>query len=393
MMIKNSRILWIATMALAVPFSAHAQGVQPSRPHAGTHVYVASNENGPNSIFVLKRNASGGLDQDQVVSTGGVGTGVGIASRHDPLGSQNSLLLSEDGKWLFAVNAGSNQISVLAVSAGRLTLVDVVPSGGVYPVSVAQRGNRLYVLNIGGEEANIVGFDIAFSGKLQIVSNSTRGLGMKVPNAGSQPNVLFAPTQLQFTPDGRWLVVVSKNMRSVGSIQLFASDQFGNLATRAVTTNANNPLAFGFAFDRGGHLLVTEGSGGAVSSYAIKENGTLQPISLSVANYQAGNCWIEIVDDLAYTSNTTANTLSAYTISPRGELQLLRGSETLVNGGRNFLPLDITLSGDDGRYLDEVNPAEGSVGSFLRAKDGSLTFVGSITLGEPFSGFSGLATD
>jgi hypothetical protein len=64
-----------------------------------------------------------------------------------------------------------------------------------------------------------------------------------------------------------------------------------------------------------------------------------------------------------------------------------------VDGGRNFLPLDITLSGNDGRYLDEVNPGDGSVGSFLRAKDGSLTFVGSITLGEPFSGFSGLATD
>ena len=45
-----------------------------------------------------------------MAATGGLGTGAG-------LGSQGALAFSDNGRWLFAVNAGSNDISAFAVPA------------------------------------------------------------------------------------------------------------------------------------------------------------------------------------------------------------------------------------------------------------------------------------
>jgi len=66
---------------------------------------------------------------------------------------------------LFAVNAGSNQISVLSISESGLDLVDVVDSGGTRPISLTAHDNLLYVLNEGGTP-NITGFTIGDDGTL-----------------------------------------------------------------------------------------------------------------------------------------------------------------------------------------------------------------------------------
>jgi hypothetical protein len=49
-------------------------------------------------------------------------------------GSQGSLILNDDETRLFAVDAGSNQISVVKVLDGHLSLAGVFPSGGAGPV-------------------------------------------------------------------------------------------------------------------------------------------------------------------------------------------------------------------------------------------------------------------
>jgi 6-phosphogluconolactonase (cycloisomerase 2 family) len=68
----------------------------------------------------------------------------------DPLASQDSLTYDPAHRLLFAVNAGSNTVTSFAVHGARLTRVQTVPSGGVFPVSVAAGRNRLYVLKAGG---------------------------------------------------------------------------------------------------------------------------------------------------------------------------------------------------------------------------------------------------
>ena len=75
-----------------------------------------------NEVVVFRRAANGSLSQKKTVSTGGLGSGAG-------LGSQGSVTLSANGRWLFVVNAGSNQISAFSVRENGITLTDVVDFG------------------------------------------------------------------------------------------------------------------------------------------------------------------------------------------------------------------------------------------------------------------------
>src|SRR5271169_3055879 len=96
------------------------------------HVYVNDNTAGTNTIGAFDRHADGTLTPEagSPFAAGGAGTGSGLAS-------QGALQMSANGRFLIAVDAGSNQISVLRIKpGGTLMLVahGVFSSGGVLPV-------------------------------------------------------------------------------------------------------------------------------------------------------------------------------------------------------------------------------------------------------------------
>ena len=74
-------------------------------------VYVLTNQTA-NSVLVFTRAADGTLSFSGNFATGGAGAGTGA----DPLGSQGSLVLDRGHQRLFAVNAGSNDVSVFRVA-------------------------------------------------------------------------------------------------------------------------------------------------------------------------------------------------------------------------------------------------------------------------------------
>jgi 6-phosphogluconolactonase (cycloisomerase 2 family) len=133
--------------------------------HAGA-VYVLTNQVN-NAVAAFHRAADGRLTTAGEFSTGGAGDPVAIPPDPptDPLASQGALVFGPGNQFLFAVNAGSNQISVLSVQRANLDLVDVVDSGGVRPISLTVHENLLYVLNEGGTP-NITGFTIGGDGTL-----------------------------------------------------------------------------------------------------------------------------------------------------------------------------------------------------------------------------------
>ena len=58
------------------------------------------------------------------------------------------MVLTQDGHWLIAVDAGSNQVSVFQVNGGgSLTLAEAVGSQGTTPISVAVTDDVVYILN------------------------------------------------------------------------------------------------------------------------------------------------------------------------------------------------------------------------------------------------------
>src|SRR4051812_7428620 len=77
-------------------------------------VFSLTNEAAGNQVLVWTRSASGQLTPAGAFATGGQGSG-------DALGSQGALTISDDGRFLFAVNAGSNDVTAFALQGEQLT--------------------------------------------------------------------------------------------------------------------------------------------------------------------------------------------------------------------------------------------------------------------------------
>src|SRR5438270_804445 len=95
----------IGLLALAVAGATIASGSASAASDVVGHLYVNDNTAGANTIAAFDRHADGSLTPlpGSPFPAGGAGTGAGI-------GSQGALQLSSDGKYLLAVDAGSNQI-------------------------------------------------------------------------------------------------------------------------------------------------------------------------------------------------------------------------------------------------------------------------------------------
>lgn len=344
-------------------------------------VYAMTNASSGNEIVVYERAHDGTLTFARSVSTGGLGSG-GAAPLEpvDALGSQSPLLLSQDARWLVAVNAGSNELSVFRVRDSHLELTDKVDSGGLFPASVTLQGGRLYVLNSGGD-GNITGFHLQEDGHLMPIPGSTRSLGA----GGTQPPFfLVSPAQVGFDPSGGFLVVTIKGTNRLLVFQVGSEDVPSDTP---VVTEASGSTPFGLTFTAQGHLLVAEAFGqatvgtpnaGAVSSYDLRSDGPLQRVSVSVANLQTATCWIATTPNgrFAYTANNGSNTISGYQVQSSGELALIDESGAVGSTEQNPVDLAITR---DGRFVYAVNAGSGTVSMYrINLESGQLTGLGAV---------------
>jgi 6-phosphogluconolactonase (cycloisomerase 2 family) len=397
---------------------------------------------GNNEIVAFHRASDGTLTFMQRIATGGGGSGVQL-DPSDSLGSQGGLMLNQSHTFLFAVNTESlaedprddadigdcqtGTISSFRVAAdGTLTLVGRVPSGGLFPASLAIRNGLLYVLNAGGPglnplcgiEPNITGFTIGQDGQLTALANSTQPIDPGTspgsflncdPGGGPFPTDEFrcglnppafprSPGQIGFTPNGQTLVVTVKG---TNSIYVFPLDQGGRAGTPTITQaqGPNQPTYFGFVFDRAGNLIVSEPFGAtpvipaapfsAVSSFAIDNNGNLQAISASVPNGRGTACWVVLdpAQQYAYIANNATSDISSYRIGNDGSLTLLEAVAAAAE-----LPNDMAVAGRNGNsFFYVLNSGAGTVGAFRINTDGSLTELGAVG-GLPIdAGAQGLA--
>jgi 6-phosphogluconolactonase len=290
------------------------------------------------------------------------------------------LIITNGNRFLIAVNAGSNQISVLKIKKNELQLVDIVNSGGIRPISLALDHDLLYVLNEGGTP-NITGFDFDEDGTLAPLPGSTRPL---IGGAGADP------AQIGFSHDGELLVVTEKNGNRLNT---YTIDDNG-LPSAPIANASNGTTPFGFAFNNADTLVVSEAFGGALnqsaaSSYSASNASILSVISGSVPNSQTASCWVVITNNgkLAFVSNTASGTISSYRINAEnGSLTLL--NPVAANTGMGSAPIDMALSVNS-RILFVLRGGTQSVASFRIGGDGSLTPVDTAG-GLPF-GAQGIA--
>jgi 6-phosphogluconolactonase len=357
--------IFVSFLMLA-PFSTVTfGGPKPKNLRAGG-VYVLTNQVN-NEVAAFRRTAKGKLTPAGEFPTGGAGDPVpqGTDPATDPLASQGALIIGPGNRFLFAVNAGSNQISVMKINKNELTMVDIVDSGGVRPISLALHDDLLYVLNEGGTP-NITGFDVGENGTLTPLAGSTQ------PLIGG---VAADPAQIGFSSDGSLLVVTEK---AGNRINTYTIDDDG-LPSAPIDNPSNGTTPFGFAFNNAGTLVVSEAFGGAAnasaaSSYSAPDSGILSVVSGSVPNSQTAACWVVIPNNgkFAFVSNTGSGTISSYRIGSDVEWLALVDS-VAGDTGMGSSPIDMTLS-NNSRYLFVHAAGSQSVVSF-RVKHGTLTMV------------------
>ena len=321
-------------------------------------VYTSTNALSGNEILVFNRATDGALAYRGSYATGGLGSGSG-------LGSQSAVILSQNNRWLFTVNAGSHQISTFAVGSKDLTLVNVSDSGGIQPVSLTVYKDWLYVLNAGGN-GNIQGFMIAKDGSLSPIAGSSQPVSNG--GVGAAPGL----AQISFNSDGTALVVTEKTTSLLDTYQVI------NGVASAPTAHASaGAVPFGFAFDRHNHAVVSEASG-SVSSYLVGAN-SFSTISSAVVNGQVAACWIAISNNgkYAYTTNAGSGTISSYNIAEDGSLRLLNA--VAGSTGAGSAPVDMAFS-NNGAYLYALANAAHTITMFQMGADGSLNNIGAISV-------------
>jgi 6-phosphogluconolactonase (cycloisomerase 2 family) len=334
-------------------------------------VFTLSNSAGGNAVIAFERGADGTLTPAGTFATQGNGTGAG-------LGSQGSVALSDDGEFLFAVNAASNTITSFAVNGASLTRVSTVASGGTLPISLTTHGGIVYVLNAGGTE-NITGFSVGQTGTLTLLPGSSR------PLSGTG----VGPAQVGFDPSGRWLVVTEKN---TNRIDVYAVGTSGYASAPVVNPSAGQ-TPFGFAFNQHGVLIVSEAFGGgvdasAVSSYTLGTNGALGVVSASVPTTETAACWVAVTNNgrFAYAANTGSASVTGYQVD-QARLTILDSDGKTGNTGTT--PIDAAVSRNS-QFLYTLTADSHSISAFsVRQNDGSLSPVG-VAAGLPV-GTVGLA--
>jgi 6-phosphogluconolactonase (cycloisomerase 2 family) len=325
-------------------------------------VYTMTNASDGNAVMAYLRAPNGTLTPAGTYPTDGFGLGAG-------LGNQGGVVLSDDNRWLFVVNAGSNELTVFAVTKQGLKRVQTVYSEGTRPVSVTSNDDLVYVLNAGSD--SIAGFRMAHKGKLEPILHSYRPLS----GGGT------APAQIQFSPGGRDLVITEK---ATNKLVVYEMDRDGVPEDTPEIIASAGQTPFGFSFGKHRNLFVSEAAGGApnassVSSYHLTRDGGLNIIDAKVPTGLTAACWIVVTPDGRYLYATDAGSgaISGYRIDPAGNLSLLNADGITASTGTGSAPIDMAVSGN-GRFLYALSTRDHSVSEFRIQADGSLTPIGTL---------------
>jgi len=279
-----------------------------------------------------------------------------------------ALALHPSGKYLYAANSGSNDISLYKVSStGALTEVTPRTTAGTSPTLMVMdaAGSFLYVANSGS-------FDISvFS-----ISSTDGSLTTVVQTNGATAPIGLSATNMKLTPSGNTLYVTGQGQQ--GWIEEFpiSAGQIGEPVAGSPFLTGNNPI--GLVIDSTGSFLYTANKvDGTISEFSINADGSLAQLSGSPLGESFSgpiNLMIDKSGKYLYVANQGSANVAAYSIGTDGGLTLLTGSPFTTGSQPNFLATD-----SSGKYLFVGNGT--AIESFtLDTGSGGLTSVASYSV-------------
>jgi len=285
-----------------------------------------------------------------------------------------SLAIHPSGKYLYAANSGSNNISLYTISStGGLTEVTPRQSAGTSPTLLVMdpSGSLLYVANSGSFDISV--FSIGTNGNLTPVQQTN---GPTAPIGMSAINMALAPS-------GNVLYVTGQGLQ--GWIEVFPMNQgvLGTPVSGSPFLTGNNP--YGLVIDSASHLYTANKQDNAISEFTINSDGSLGTIAGSpIGETYTGpvSLLIDKSGKYLYVANQGSGNLAAYSIGSDGGLTLLTSSPFTTGAQPSFIAAD-----SSGKYLFVGNQASPVIQSFsLDTTSGALTSVGSYSVpGTPTS--------
>jgi 6-phosphogluconolactonase (cycloisomerase 2 family) len=323
----NTRVFYsIMGMAVsAVLFSCNKRDRNPIQ-DGGKIVYVISNDyhENANAVLAYRHKPDGTLAP--LPGSPFRTNGAGLANPKQVLGPDDTddpLVISDDGRYLFAVNGGSNTIAVFSINPnGSLVRVPGSPfaSGGQTPCSIAVNGRFVYVANKAFDplhpittQPNYVTFEVNDAGRLAEVPNGT----IEVP-AGSSPSQVLLSNDRKFLFGTDFLGFMLKDEGTVGTLLSFnvKGDRGLTLAPGApYVVPAGDGGALGLATNprSDNTLYVGFPVAGAFGVYHIDPaTGALRFVTQVVGG--PATCWLKSnsLGTRLYTLNSGESTVGVY---------------------------------------------------------------------------------
>jgi DNA-binding beta-propeller fold protein YncE len=356
--------------------------------------YVIDGDDNDNRVVVFGRFGNGALRNFGSVSTGG--GGFGSNADFDPTGGQDSLVMSEDGRFLYATNPGSGEISVFFLTSfGRPILIQRVSSGGIFPASIAMDGDILYVINGGGDGALVAFERNQDNGTIEEIQGGTQTFNFGFDGLPMGFDRNFAPGDLAFDTVKRRLMMVYAGGGEIvstadltnlpppvaaavpeaptGQIYTWELDNDGLVVGAPEIRDADGILPFAIEFTENGWGLVVSAVTGSLASYEFTGVGAeLASVSGRVDTGIFESCWIEVTSSrFGYVTNPFEGTLSSFFISRDGNVELVQ--QTAASPG---LPTDMAIDSDESHLYVLVIPT-GQVQSYeINHDTGAITFAG-----------------
>jgi 6-phosphogluconolactonase (cycloisomerase 2 family) len=286
-------------------------------------VYVESNNPTPgqNAVLGFLRNPfNGSLTQFGSFATGGTGQ-LNVPKIVGPDDGDQQVRATADGKFLYAVNQGSNTITAFRIDRnGELDWIGTFDSGGVQPDSIGIAGDHLYVANRGNAAAgvpgtiapNITAFTIKHDGSLAAIPNSTI----------SFPVGTFV-SQTLISRDGRFLfaeVASLQNVPQANTVAPFQIKQDGTLQLAPggnVSAGSNTSLILGAAANPNLNIIYSGiTAAGQIGVFTYDETGRTSFVG-QAADQGLAPCWCTVSADgkVLYAANTATNSVGVFSLA------------------------------------------------------------------------------
>jgi len=201
----------------------------------------------------------------------------------------------------------------VVATAGIALLASAGCGGYSVGKSDAVPANTYAYVSEGGSTASIAQFQVASDGSF---------------TALNPPSIAVDNLSLTADPSGKYLFADgSENDLTPGVILQFVIGSDGTLAANSVPSVGARNQPSALVFTPNGHFALTTNGDNTVSSYALSPTGSLSLVNTVLAGFGADSAVIDSSGQFAYVlaggTNTPAFTITEYSISPSGVLNLV----------------------------------------------------------------------